>query len=190
MYKGDYPPSAVVTHRFTTEDTTGALVTLAGTPAARVRKGTGVGTTSTLGVTLTVDVMTGQHCVDVDLSASVAFYAAGSECAVELTAGTVDGVSKAGAILCWFSILNRSAVLSASERNAMADALLDRADAIETGLTPRQAHRLEVAAAAGKLSGAATTTVVIRNAVADSKARLTATVTADGDRTAITTDVT
>jgi hypothetical protein len=71
-----------------------------------------------------------------------------------------------------------------------ADALLDRADAIEVGLTPRQAQRLQAAAAAGKLSGAATPVVVIRNAVADSKARITATVTADGDRTVITTDVT
>ncbi len=71
-----------------------------------------------------------------------------------------------------------------------ADALLDRADAIETGLTLRQAHRLEAAAAAGKLSGAATTTVVIRNAVQDSKARVTATVDSDGNRTAIVADVT
>ena len=70
-----------------------------------------------------------------------------------------------------------------------ADALLDRANAIETGLTLRQAHRLEVAAAAGKVSGAATTTVVLRNAVADSKARITATVDADGNRSAVTTDV-
>jgi hypothetical protein len=70
-----------------------------------------------------------------------------------------------------------------------ADAYLDRANAIETGLTPRQAMRLEVAAAAGKLSGADTTTVVIRNAVADSKDRITATVDADGNRTSITTDV-
>jgi hypothetical protein len=71
-----------------------------------------------------------------------------------------------------------------------ADALLDRAGAIETGLTPRQALRLALAALAGKVSGAATTTVTIRNAVADSKARITATVDADGNRTAITTDLT
>lgn len=79
--------------------------------------------------------------------------------------------------------------LTAGERNSVADALLDRADAIEIGLTLRQAHRLESAAAAGKLSGAATNTVIIRNAVADAKARITATVDADGNRSAITTDV-
>lgn len=71
-----------------------------------------------------------------------------------------------------------------------ADALLDRANGIETGLTLRQAQRLIAAAAAGKISGAETTTVVIRNAVADVKARITGTVDADGNRSAVTTDVT
>lgn len=71
-----------------------------------------------------------------------------------------------------------------------AAAYLDLANGIETGLTPRQAQRLLVAAAAGKLSGAATTTIVIRNAVADSKDRITATVDADGNRSAITLDLT
>jgi len=80
--------------------------------------------------------------------------------------------------------------LSAAERTAIAAAILDLADAIETGLTLRQAQRLCAAAAAGVLSGAATTEVVIRNAVANSKARITATVDADGNRTAIATDVT
>ena len=68
-----------------------------------------------------------------------------------------------------------------------ADALLDRADGIETGLTPRGAFRLIAAASAGKLSGAATTTVTIRN-VGDTKNRITATVDASGNRTAVTAD--
>lgn len=85
---------------------------------------------------------------------------------------------------------NLVGTLSATERNAIADAHLDRADGVETGLTPRQTHRLNAAALAGKLSGAATATVTIRNAVADSKARITATVDADGNRSAVTTDVT
>lgn len=80
--------------------------------------------------------------------------------------------------------------LPSAERNAIADALLDRTDAIETGLTPRGQMRLVAAAEAGKASGLATTTVTIRNAVADSKARITATVDANGNRTAVTTDVT
>ncbi len=80
--------------------------------------------------------------------------------------------------------------LSSAGNNSVADAYLNRADGIEVGLTPRQAERLNVAAAAGKLSGAATSTVVIRNAVADSKDRITATVDSSGNRTAVTTDVT
>lgn len=68
--------------------------------------------------------------------------------------------------------------------------LLDLADGIEVGLTLRQAHRLEAAAAAAKLSGAATNTVTIRNAVADSKDRIVATVDASGNRTAVVTDLT
>ena len=71
-----------------------------------------------------------------------------------------------------------------------AAGLLDLAAGVETGLTPRQAMRLMVAAMAGKLSGAATTTVVIRNAIADNKNRITATVDADGNRSAITVDLT
>lgn len=71
-----------------------------------------------------------------------------------------------------------------------ADALLDRANAIETGLTLRGALRLIAAACAGIASGLATATAIYRNAVADSKPRITATVDAHGNRTAITTDVT
>ena len=71
-----------------------------------------------------------------------------------------------------------------------AAALMDLSSGVETGLTPRQALRLMVAAMAGKLSGAATTTVIIRNAVADSKDRITATVDSDGNRSAVTVDLT
>lgn len=68
-----------------------------------------------------------------------------------------------------------------------AAALLDLSNGVETSITPRQALRLILAASAGKLSGAATTTIVIRN-VGDSKDRITATVDASGNRTAVTTD--
>lgn len=71
-----------------------------------------------------------------------------------------------------------------------ADALLDRANAIETGVTLRGATRLMASALAGKVSGAGTVTEIFRNAVADSKPRLTATVDASGNRSAITTDQT
>jgi hypothetical protein len=74
--------------------------------------------------------------------------------------------------------------------NGTIDAGDNMADGVETGLTKRNAFRLMAAAAAGKLSGAAGPTVVIRNAVADSKDRVTATVDASGNRTAITVDLT
>ncbi len=76
-----------------------------------------------------------------------------------------------------------SAAVSASV--AVPASLLDSQD-VESGLTVRQALRIIAAATAGKVSGAATTTVVIRNAVADSANRITATVDTDGNRTAIT----
>jgi len=80
--------------------------------------------------------------------------------------------------------------IAADAANEIADALLDRAAAVETGLTVRQALRLIAAANAAKLSGAATTTITIRNAVADSKDRIVATVDSDGNRSAITYDLT
>jgi hypothetical protein len=77
------------------------------------------------------------------------------------------------------------------DANALAaDTVLDKANGVETGLTLRNALRLIASALAGKLSGAATATVVIKNAIADDKDRITATVDADGNRTAITTDLT
>jgi hypothetical protein len=61
---------------------------------------------------------------------------------------------------------------------------------VEEGLTVRHALRLIAAATAGKISGADTTTITIRNAVVDDKDRIIATVTGDGNRTAITYDLT
>jgi hypothetical protein len=71
--------------------------------------------------------------------------------------------------------------------NANADALLDRAAGVETNRTPRQALRLMLAALAGKLSGAATATVLIRD-TNDTKNRITASVDADGNRSTVTYD--
>lgn len=78
--------------------------------------------------------------------------------------------------------------LTAGERDSVADALLDRANGVETGRTLRQSARLWNAAAAGKSSGAATTTFKLRDQ-ADAKDRISATVDADGNRTAISVDL-
>jgi len=81
-----------------------------------------------------------------------------------------------------------AASIAADAENDLAVALLDLTDGIETSLTLRQAIRLIVASSAGKLSGAATSTVTIRN-LADSLNRIVATVDADGNRSAITTNL-
>lgn len=104
-------------------------------------------------------------------------------------------VTGMGANVITSSVINTDAItstgLAASAANEIADAALDRADAVEAGLTLRQALRLIAAAVAGKLSGGGTSTVTIRNAVADSKDRIVATTPdANGNRTAITVDLT
>jgi hypothetical protein len=72
--------------------------------------------------------------------------------------------------------------------NQNADALLDRTAGVETGVTLRQAQRVQLASAAGKLSGAASALVKIRD-TADTKDRVTAVVDADGNRTTVTLDL-
>lgn len=71
--------------------------------------------------------------------------------------------------------------------NANADALLDRANGVETSWTFRQVMRIIFSALAGKADGAATTTMHFRDQ-ADLKNRITATVDANGNRTAVTLD--
>jgi hypothetical protein len=67
-------------------------------------------------------------------------------------------------------------------------AILDAANGIEAGLTLRQALRGFAATLLGKKTGSGTATEVFRNAVADTKPRVTATVDNAGNRTAITFD--
>lgn len=70
------------------------------------------------------------------------------------------------------------------------DGPLDSVDGVETALSMRGYFKLAAAVLFGKASGLDTVTAVFRNAVADSKARVTATVDANGNRTAVTTDAT
>lgn len=73
---------------------------------------------------------------------------------------------------------------AAGMESGAIDAILD--DAIGDGtITLRQALRVLIAGMAGKISGAATTTVTIRN-LADTADVVVATVDADGNRTAVT----
>ncbi len=82
-----------------------------------------------------------------------------------------------------------AAALSTDAAQEIADQLLDRTAGVETGLTVRQWLRLGAAALFSKASGLDTTTAVYRD-FGDAKARITATVDADGNRTAVTTDAT
>ncbi len=81
-----------------------------------------------------------------------------------------------------------AAALATDAAQEIATTLLDLASGVETGFTLRQALRLILAANAGLVSGAATTTETIRD-VTNSKNRLVATVDADGNRSAIVIDV-
>jgi hypothetical protein len=82
-----------------------------------------------------------------------------------------------------------AAALAADAGTEIANALLDLTDGVETGITMREVQRVVLAALAGKADGLAGTTVHFRDQ-ADGKNRITATVDANGNRTAITLDLT
>lgn len=128
-----------------------------------------------------------------------------AQCAIDLSSGSLvlDSTVTAGTIVVRGvgTLVNNStgtavvdssgliqAGVSAADKAAIADMILDMADSVEPGLTVRGSLRLALAALAGKVSGAAGTEVTFRNALADTKPRITATVDEDGNRTAITLD--
>ena len=174
---GDFDISAVIYGKFTTfRPSSGAPYTLAGTPALSVYKDAST-TESTTGVTLTVDfdARTGMNHFAIDTSADGTFYSAGSFFDIVITTGTVDSVSLVGSVVANFTIVKNSSTKSVT--------------VVETGLTLLNALRVIAAAAAGKVSGAATATVVLRNAAADTKDRITATTDTSGNRSAVTLDL-
>lgn len=69
------------------------------------------------------------------------------------------------------------------------DPVLDAASTVETGLGLRGWFRLVASVLFGKTSGMETSTGVFRNAVADSKNRVTASQDSDGNRSTVITDV-
>jgi hypothetical protein len=100
-------------------------------------------------------------------------------------AGASAGVATASAIRYATGALSGSIAPAITlEASAFSAYLLDEED-VETGMTLRQALRLIAAATAGKVSGAGTSTITIRNAVADGANRIVATVDSNGNRTAI-----
>jgi hypothetical protein len=113
----------------------------------------------------------------------------GSTTALGWIMGSSDGVATTSIVSYATGKLSGS-IAPAVELDAsiFSTYLLDEQD-VETGLTLRQALRLVTAASAGKISGASGTTVTIRNALADDKDRVVATVDSNGNRTAITYDL-
>ena len=81
------------------------------------------------------------------------------------------------------AIVGSSMALTGAAVDAIHDEVTDGT------LTFRQSQRLANSANGGKASGMATTTAILRD-VADTKDRVTATVDADGNRTAVTLDLT
>lgn len=102
--------------------------------------------------------------------------------AVEISNGLITAAAiAAGAI--------DADALAADAGTELAAALLDLTDGVETSLTVRGALRLALATLAGKVTGGATTTITYRN-VGDTKNRVTETVDASGNRSAVVTDAT
>lgn len=107
---------------------------------------------------------------------------------INITGGLVDINNKTG-----FSLTSayNNAQTAAQDGDNMGltttamNALLDLSNGVETGFTLRQALRLMLSALCGQLSGAATTTVTIRD-VNNTTNRIVATVDSNGNRSAVT----
>lgn len=109
-YIGNYTEDyATLNYKFTTRDATG-LPTNPVDLAVKVYTGSATGSEVNTGVTLAAtgnfDGIAGLNNLLIDLS-SAAFYAVGADYAVVVTAGTVDGISIIGEVICTFSIENR-----------------------------------------------------------------------------------
>lgn len=167
-YYGDIAEDATIEIPFNTNDSNGAAVTFTGT-TVKVYKDSATGTEVTTGVTLSKDHdgITGTHLVTV--ICTDAFYATGSNYLVQLQAATIDSQT-VNAWLGYFSIEHRTAT----------QALVDGT------ITFQQAWRLCLSVLTGKSSGGGSTTLVFRD-VGDTKDRLSVTVDANGNRTAVGT---
>jgi hypothetical protein len=139
------------------------------------------------------DSLTGIHGFSIDLSdnSHSGFYSVGASYWVVVSSITANGQT-VNMVAATFRIVaadpasaGAEMTLSSGERDAVAAALLDLAAGVETNRTLRQALRLMLAALCGKASGLATATAIYRD-TNDSVDRITATVDADGNRSAIT----
>ncbi len=138
-YEEDY--ATLNFHFSTLRDDTGAPIVLAGSPQVSVYKGSATATEKTSAesyITLDIDFdsVVGLNHVLIDLSGD-AFFATAEDYAVILTTGTVNGVSKTGMVLAYFSIENRS---------PLADVQAILADTVTLGSPAGASHAADNAA--------------------------------------------
>lgn len=123
-YLGDFSATAVFDTKFTTVQSTGAPTTLSGSPVVKVYKNNSTTTETATGITLTVDFdgVTGLNNVRVDVAA--AGLAAGDNCQLVITTGTVNAVSVVGYVVAEFSVNARSVqAISTSAASTVATAV-------------------------------------------------------------------
>lgn len=180
MYLGDFNQNASINFKFTTRDYAG-IPTVLVSGAVSIYKGNSlVNTTSGVTLTANFNSVAGLNHVNIDTSVNSAFYSTGADYQVILSTGYVNLTPVAGEVLEEFSIRNRYNTPDSVN-------VLTLADGVETGYTLQQAMRLILATSAGKLNGAETSTINIRD-INDTKNRIVATVTESGNRTALTID--
>jgi hypothetical protein len=196
MYAGDFRLGETFDVKFTTIQSTGAPITLAGTPAVAAYPGNST-TEITAGITLSVDLdsRTGMHNVRV-VASSGNGYATATNYALVLTAGTVDSVSVVGYVIAHFSIENRSALMPTTvartlDVSAGGEAGIDWANiGSPTTAVNLSATNIDVDQVVASVSGAVgSVTGNVGGNVAGSVASVTAQVTANvtaisGDTTA------
>jgi hypothetical protein len=156
---------------------------------------TNVGTVTSVTnrVTANTDELAGQT---VTAAAGVTFPSSVAS-PTNITAGTITNVGTVTTVATVTNLTNAptngdlTAAMKASVTAAVPTAaqnateLLDQAAGVEANLTVRQQLRLAAAALYGKAAGLSTTTVTFRD-TNDTVDRITATVDASGDRTAVT----
>jgi hypothetical protein len=174
-----FVPGDAYATSFTTSASTGAAANADSLPTVAILRNGAIDGAVTVTVT---NIATGLYKAAATIPSS---YADGDvvECVATATMGGIVTKAKVDAIRLQGGHLDVS-VGSRPTSSAIANALLDLADAIESGLTLRQWFRLAAAPLMNK-SGNNGNTFRDFN---DTKPRLTATVDALGNRTAITRD--
>lgn len=158
IYLGDFAEDDTVDFKWSTNGADGASITRATNGTISVYKGNNT-TQTTTGVTDTedFDALTGIHHCRIDTSAD-AFYVAGEEYQVVLSAATIDGKT-VNAVLAHFSIHNRYPSVAAMQSGLATAAALATVNAyvdeLESRLTAARAGYLDSLNSGVPLSAAA-----------------------------------